>query len=239
MRQQKLRPALLLDEHPLWLDAVETLLRSVGIEVVAKSSDPAEALELVAEVQPSLAVTEVDFPHASLDGIAFVRRVRSESPKTKAVVLAQREDPETIGAALTAGATAYVVKTAHREDLAAAVRQAFEQSLYFASAATTPTSVPLADEIPLTRREVEILRLVADGRSNAQLARTLWVTEQTVKFHLSNVYRKLGVANRTEASRWAQLHGLVGFEQPPSELGAAEPPANGRGVALLGAAQKS
>jgi DNA-binding CsgD family transcriptional regulator len=61
----------------------------------------------------------------------------------------------------------------------------------------------------LTRRELEILRLVAEGHSNAQLARMLWVTEQTVKFHLSNIYRKLDVANRTEASRWAQVHGLL------------------------------
>jgi DNA-binding CsgD family transcriptional regulator len=61
----------------------------------------------------------------------------------------------------------------------------------------------------LTRRELEILRLVADGHSNAQLARMLWVTEQTVKFHLSNIYRKLDVANRTEASRWAQLNGVL------------------------------
>jgi DNA-binding CsgD family transcriptional regulator len=62
----------------------------------------------------------------------------------------------------------------------------------------------------LTRRELEILRLVAEGHSNAQLARMLWVTEQTVKFHLSNIYRKLDVGNRTEASRWAQLNGLLG-----------------------------
>ena len=61
----------------------------------------------------------------------------------------------------------------------------------------------------LTRREVEILQLVSEGHSNAQLARMLWVTEQTVKFHLSNIYRKLDVANRTEAARWAQLHGLL------------------------------
>jgi DNA-binding CsgD family transcriptional regulator len=61
----------------------------------------------------------------------------------------------------------------------------------------------------LTRREVEILRLVSEGHSNAQVARTLWVTEQTVKFHLSNIYRKLDVGNRTEASRWAQLHGVL------------------------------
>ena len=61
----------------------------------------------------------------------------------------------------------------------------------------------------LTRRELEILTLVAEGHSNAQLARMLWVTEQTVKFHLSNIYRKLNVSNRTEASRWAQVHGLL------------------------------
>jgi DNA-binding CsgD family transcriptional regulator len=67
----------------------------------------------------------------------------------------------------------------------------------------------------LTRRELEILRLVAEGHSNAELARTLWVTEQTIKFHLSNIYRKLEVANRTEASRWAQLHGVL--EQPDAE----------------------
>ena len=72
----------------------------------------------------------------------------------------------------------------------------------------------------LTKREREILQLVAEGHSNSQLARMLWVTEQTVKFHLSNIYRKLDVANRTEASRWAQLHGLL--EQTPAESVAAE-----------------
>jgi DNA-binding CsgD family transcriptional regulator len=69
------------------------------------------------------------------------------------------------------------------------------------------------DQHDLTNRELEILRLVAEGHSNAQLARMLWVTEQTVKFHLSNVYRKLNVANRTEAARWAQLHGLLSATQ--------------------------
>jgi DNA-binding CsgD family transcriptional regulator len=71
-----------------------------------------------------------------------------------------------------------------------------------------------ADDSPgLPRRELEILRLVAEGHSNAQLARMLWVTEQTIKFHLSNIYRKLDVANRTEASRWAQVHGLLEARQ--------------------------
>ena len=77
-------------------------------------------------------------------------------------------------------------------------------------AVTTAPVAPATDDwCGLTRRELEILQLVAEGHSNAQLARMLWVTEQTVKFHLSNVYRKLDVANRTEASRWAQLRGLL------------------------------
>ena len=78
------------------------------------------------------------------------------------------------------------------------------------------------EDLPdLTRRELEILQLVAEGHSNTQLAKMLWVTEQTVKFHLSNVYRKLDVANRTEASRWAQLHGLLGSPKHEQLAGAS------------------
>jgi DNA-binding CsgD family transcriptional regulator len=86
----------------------------------------------------------------------------------------------------------------------------------------TPTPVQSdAGEAGLTRREREILQLVAEGHSNAQLARMLWVTEQTVKFHLSNIYRKLDVANRTEASRWAQLNGLLSAAAPPQQVSVA------------------
>src|SRR5438132_14211103 len=92
------------------------------------------------------------------------------------------------------------------------MRQAFGPSIYLrgAPAGSAPRGVRRDGAgAELTRRELEILRLVAEGHSNAKLARMLWVTEQTVKFHLSNIYRKLDVANRTEASRWAQLHGLL------------------------------
>ncbi|MGH3084703.1 MAG: LuxR C-terminal-related transcriptional regulator, partial [Gaiellaceae bacterium] len=111
-----------------------------------------------------------------------------------------------------------LVKTAHPDDVASAVRQAFDHSVFIpgAAAASAPTAAdaPVRVERPggLTPRELEILKLVAEGHSNAQLARMLWVTEQTVKFHLSNIYRKLDVANRTEASRWAQRNGLLGDE---------------------------
>jgi DNA-binding NarL/FixJ family response regulator len=104
-----------------------------------------------------------------------------------------------------------VLKTALPEDLAAAIRQAFGHSIFIANGHSVrrEPSEDVPECHPLTRRELEILRLAAEGHTNAELARMLWVTEQTVKFHLSNVYRKLQVTNRTEASRWAQIHGLL------------------------------
>jgi DNA-binding NarL/FixJ family response regulator len=106
----------------------------------------------------------------------------------------------------------YCVKTAEPEDLASAIRQAFESSIHYAGSREWQREAAPAEPVDvsgLTKREVEILQLVAEGHSNSQLAKMLWVTEQTVKFHLSNIYRKLDVSNRTEASRWAQLHGLL------------------------------
>jgi DNA-binding NarL/FixJ family response regulator len=123
-----------------------------------------------------------------------------------------REDAHSIDSAFAAGAAAYVTKAAHPDDLAAVVRQVFGPSVYFADNRTAPQTPPSradSSDLGLTRREAEILSLVAEGHSNAQVAKMLWVTEQTVKFHLSNTYRKLNVSNRTEASRWAQLNGLL------------------------------
>jgi DNA-binding NarL/FixJ family response regulator len=206
------RSAVLLDQYPLWLDAVENVLERLGIDVVGKATSPSRALALIEERQPDLFVTEIGVAPGEVDGITCLREARERVPKLRAVVLSSYEDREHIEQSLAAGAVAYVVKTAHPDDLASAVRQAFSHSIFLAPSGHEQPPVPMrqADDVAgLTRRELEILRLVAEGMSNAELARKLWVTEQTVKFHLSNVYRKLGVANRTEASRWAQLHGLL------------------------------
>jgi DNA-binding NarL/FixJ family response regulator len=104
------------------------------------------------------------------------------------------------------------MKTAHPEDLSFAVRQAFEVSVYFHGGQPMVTAPPSPERGPLTRRELEILALAAQGDSNATIGRKLWVTQQTVKFHLSNIYRKLEVSNRTEAARWAHLHGLASHD---------------------------
>ena len=206
------KTAVVLDPYPLWLDAVSNVLHRIQVEVVATTTSPTRALELMAELGPDVLVAELSAQDAELDGLGFLNRARAEFPEVKVVVFSAYEDRQHIDAALDAGAAAYVIKTADPQDFASAIRQSFQHSIYFAGASigpVAPTPMPVDDTPGLTRRETEILKLVAEGHTNAQLAKMLWVTEQTVKFHLSNVYRKLDVANRTEASRWAQTHGLL------------------------------
>jgi DNA-binding NarL/FixJ family response regulator len=211
------RTAVLFDPYPMWLDAVERVLESIGISVVGRATDPDAAVELVARAKPDLLVAETS-RDGHRGGIAAVQRARAAAHGLRIVALSASAEPDEIEAALQAGASAYVVKTTHPEDIASAVRQTFDASMFFP--APRGSALPPAQSSPevklLTRREREILRLVAEGNTNAKIARSLWVTEQTVKFHLSNIYRKLGVANRTEASRWAQLHGLLGGEREPT-----------------------
>jgi DNA-binding NarL/FixJ family response regulator len=206
------RTAVVLDQHPIWLDGVQSILERIGVEVLGKSTDPDEILELVSIHQPDVLVTSIELADPDVDGLACLRLATQRQASLKAVVLSAYDDAEHIEAALAAGAIAYVVKTAHPDDFAAAIRQSFDHSVFMAGSQVAPPAEkaePPGDTRGLTRRELEILRLVAEGHSNAELARMLWVTEQTVKFHLSNIYRKLDVSNRTEASRWAQVQGLL------------------------------
>jgi DNA-binding NarL/FixJ family response regulator len=198
------------------------VLERTGTRVVGKTTSPARALELIDKHQPDLFVSGIDLRNGDEpgepDGITCIKDACSRAPGLRAIVLsAQAED---VDKALQAGAVACVLTTSHPDDLASAVRQAFQHSVYYASQRETAAAGHhLADAaaLDLTGREREILRLVAEGHSNAKLAKMLWVTEQTVKFHLSNVYRKLNVSNRTEASRWAQVNGLL-----PARAGAGD-----------------
>jgi DNA-binding NarL/FixJ family response regulator len=206
----------------VWLDAVQDILTRVNVTVVGKATAPAGALALIDEHKPDLFVIEIDTGGDDIDGIQCLRAAKQTRPDLRMLVLSSLDDSVRIESAFAAGATAYVIKTAHSDDVGAAVRQAFEPSVYLANGerrnhlgAGREDTLRSGDEAsgsdskPLTRRELEILQLVSEGYSNAELARMLWVAEQTVKFHLSNIYRKLAVANRTEASRWAQLNNIL------------------------------
>lgn len=211
--------AVILDRQPLWLEAVELVLGRINIRVVGKATAPGKALESIDAQRPDILVTGIEMDAGEIDGIACIAKARELHPALRAVVLSAHTETAYIDAALDVGAVAYVVKSAHPDDLASAIRQAFQHSVYLAgsrpaataaaTAAPSWTPAPAVETHDLTRREREILQLVAEGHSNAKLAKMLWVTEQTVKFHLSNVYRKLDVSNRTEAARWAQLNGLL------------------------------
>jgi DNA-binding NarL/FixJ family response regulator len=203
--------AVLLDQLPLWLSALERILADAGVTTVAKATTTSDALLLVDEHRPDLFVLDVDMDGCLPDGLSCLREAVARVSSVKPVVVSASDDLQRIEAALRAGAVAYVLKRAEPEDLASAIRQMFSRSLYLAggNGAVRPTAPETADRARLTRREREILQLVAEGNTNSQVARTLWVTEQTVKFHLANIFRKLDVTNRTQASRWAHAHGVL------------------------------
>ena len=207
--------AVLLDRYPLWLDAVEVVLARLDVSVVGKTTSPVAALSLLETLQPDIFITEIEFSNGEIDGIDCVRDACRRQPDLHAIVLSMHTDTAFVDRALAAGAFAYVIKSAHPDDLASTIRQTFNHSVYLSGqrAVSEPPAArlePVPDQLPkLTRREGEILRLMVEGYPNAQLAKMLWVTEQTVKFHLSNIYRKLNAANRTEAARVAHRFGLI------------------------------
>ena len=210
------RSAVIFGRHPLWVEGLELLLGRLGITGVAKATTSEEAFALVAERRPDLLLVDLD---VHPDGLELMERVHAHHSEVRMVVIAGAEDADAVQEAFAAGASAYCTKAAETDELSVAIRQSFQHSIFLAGARVDeePQPAPIAraegaSRHSLTRREVEILRLVAEGHSNSQVASLLWVTEQTVKFHLSNIYRKLEVANRTEASRWAQLEGLLPLE---------------------------
>jgi two-component system, NarL family, response regulator DegU len=228
--------AVLVDAYPLWLEAVERVLDGLGVVTVAKATSPTEAFELVRTCQPRVVVTDVDFGPGEVGGSAYIERLLDLCPGLSVIVLAPLEELARVAEVIDAGAAAYAIKSIRPDDLAAAIRQCFEQSVFFAPAAgtrplpeharggpqmpahTRTRPVKVVSDIgdpPLTRRELEILTLVSEGLHNADIARKLWITDQTVKFHLTNIYRKLGVSNRTQASRWATAGGSNADDPPP------------------------
>ena len=213
MRESTEETAVVLDDQPLWLEAMGNLLDRLGMTVVGAVRSAKDALEAIEKFEPDVFVLDVELGGRNDEMLACIRSARGLDAGLKVVALGSEARTHEVEAAFGAGASVYCVKSAKPEDLASAIRQAFDRSIYVALAervpAATLVSATTDGGADLTRRELEILQLVAEGYSNSQLAKMLWVTEQTVKFHLSNIYRKLDVANRTEASRWAQLHGIL------------------------------
>jgi DNA-binding NarL/FixJ family response regulator len=206
------RTAVILDALPMWLEALADMAEASEIEVIARVRQREQALALVREHQPGLFVCEVGETSRE-DDLSAVRRARRADGTLKILVISACDATEDITAAFTSGADVYALKSSDPADIAAAMRQAFQQSFYVASpwlslpgAVVRPANGPA---VTLTKREYEVLQLVSEGHTNVEVASMLWVTEQTIKFHLSNLYRKIQVGNRTEAARWARDNGIL------------------------------
>jgi DNA-binding NarL/FixJ family response regulator len=199
---------LLADDHPLILQGIRRALEDAGdIDIVGEAQSGRQVLPLIGQTGPDLVMLDIRMPQ--LDGLACLDRIRARYPKVKVVMLSAYTDRKHIEVALKRGASAYIAKTVNPLDLASALRQAVEGTVF-----TTFVPAGVDEESPgaaagLTERELAMLEAVTRGLSNQAIGKQYWVTEQTVKFHLGNIYRKLGVANRTEAAHFAFEHGLI------------------------------
>jgi DNA-binding NarL/FixJ family response regulator len=197
---------LLADDHGLMLAGVKHALENDGFEVVGTASSGSEVLPLVGRTSPEVVLLDLRMP--GIDGLGCLQRIREQHPHVKVVMCSMSSDPDQIQGAFKRGACGYILKTINPIDLGSAIRQAVEGTAYHALGLPAMDEESVARTAGLTDRESEVIKAVARGLSNKAIATELWVTVQTVKFHLTSIYRKLGISNRTEAASWALAKGL-------------------------------
>ena len=200
---------LVADDHRLMLAAVRRALADApDFEIVHEVSVGSHVVPAVRETTPDVVLLDLRMPE--LDGLSCLERLRKHDPTVAVVILSSYSDPEQIEAARKGGARGYVVKTVEPVDLPTVLRTALSGSAFTVWGVEQEQSpAPATGPNALSERESAVLDAVARGLSNREIGRQLWISEQTVKFHLRNLYRKLGVSSRTEAARSAYRTGLV------------------------------
>jgi len=196
------------DVHPLIRYGVRlTIEHEPGLRVSGEAESLDHLLALLDGTPSDVALLDAWMPGGG--GAASVERVRAAHPEVAVVVFSEFADQEKIRLAFERGADAYVVKGIRSCDLGSVLRQAVDGTFYCARGIPVVGSADLARGDGLSDGEISVLRGVARGASNREIAAELWLSEQTVKFHLKNIYRKLGLANRTQASRYAYERGFA------------------------------
>lgn len=225
--------AVAFDRYRLWLDTLTNVSRSAGVELVGRSTGVRETIALLERERPNVFLLGLERGAESDGTAATLLQAAARVGGVSTIVVSSEDDPELIGHCLACGASAYVLKTIRPDDLASTIRQAVDRCVYLFGAPRASLERKREDARlwTLTARELEVLTLVADGLTSSDVARRLWVSLPTVKFHLSRIYEKLGVTNRTAAVRWAQSHGLLEAEVPGplGLLGQAPPQSLSRG----------
>ncbi len=198
---------LTADDHPLIRDGLAAVLRTEsGLQVVAEAANGEEAIEAYARLHPDIVLMDLRMP--VMDGLTATRAILADDPNARIIVLTTYDGDEDIHRALAAGARGYLLKDMMRTDLLGVIRAVHrgQRGIPAAVAARLAEHTP---RIGLTPRELEVLRLVADGLSNAEVAEQIGRTEGTVKVHLKNILQKLDVRDRTEAVTTALRRGFI------------------------------
>ena len=206
LRQLRL---LVVDDHPLMVEAITLALgTSDDFEIVGVSTSGAEIVPLVRRTKPDLVLLDLRMP--SVDGLAALRALRKAGLETKVIILSAMEEPELVDRVLRSGASAFILKRIDPSDLGAAIRQALDQTLFHPLRENPVAAGANGNgKDHLNTRELAILNLVGVGLTNKQIAQREWLAEQTVKFHLTHIYKKLGVSSRAEAVAIAFQRGLI------------------------------
>lgn len=203
---------LVLDTQSLWLRAVERIAQEAGFATKTTSSS-SEAFKLLRRGGIDIVMCGVDAGGKNLPWTELLARSKKLAPSAKYILVADEDDQDVLQRAVGAGADAYITRRVEPEDLVFAIRQVLAPALYLVwpfSPSGRAGIKGAGRPYGLTRRESEALELLAQGRSNAEIAKTLGITEQTVKGHLWRLYQKLGVSNRTAAARLIQKPGRTG-----------------------------
>jgi two-component system response regulator NreC len=207
---------LIADDHGVLRAGLRALLNAeAGLEVVGEAADGPTALRLAVELRPDVAMLDLSMP--GMDGIQVARQLKQQLPDTRVLILTVHEDEGLLREAMQAGASGYIVKRAVESELITAIHAICSGNLYVHPSMTRALLKDLSpslvtDEPPaetLTPREIEVLRLIAQGHTNRQVAETLQLSVRTVESHRANLTSKLGVSSRVDLVRYAKEHGLL------------------------------
>lgn len=206
---------LIADDHAIVREGLQTLINAKpGMELVGQASDGVEATQLAAALQPDVILLDMAMPRK--DGLEAIRDIKQDNPNARILVLTSFDDDERVFSAIKAGALGYLLKDSSPQQLLQAIHDVYEGhsslhptiALKVIKELNQPSDLPPTEE-PLTEREVETLRLIAQGLTNQEIAERLTISERTVGKHVSNILDKLYLANRTQAALYALRHGLA------------------------------
>lgn len=206
---------LIADDHTIVREGVKCILDNSGdIDVIGEATDGYECLNAISKMNPNVVILDISMPN--LDGLKVLQIMKEQKMSTKALIMTAREEPEYLMKAVDMGCDGYILKTADTATLNKAIHSVYDGEMYI-----EPSLMPMLNESistrdtaldklnDLTRREIDVLKLLAEGLFNKEIASRLNISERTVKNHVSNIFKKISVSDRTQAAVFAIKNNLI------------------------------